>query len=178
MRKGLTSKQEKFCREYVANNGNATKAAEAAGHSKKTAKSIGSENLTKPDVKARLKELTAKSVSRSEATAERVVQELTILALSDIADFVEIVDGQAVKIRSFSDLPKGATRAIKKIRTKQQSLPGSAIIESTIELEFWSKTEALDMLARKHGLFDGADVTDNRTFNFNFVKATKPKAGG
>jgi hypothetical protein len=33
------------------------------------------------------------------------------------------------------------------------------------------------MLARKHGLYDGVDVTDNRTFNFSFVKATKKKDG-
>ncbi|GAA4652070.1 hypothetical protein GCM10023116_43540 [Kistimonas scapharcae] len=50
----LTQKQEAFCREYIANGGNATKAALAAGYSKKTARSVGAENLTKPDIKARL----------------------------------------------------------------------------------------------------------------------------
>ena len=178
MKAKLTPKQEKFCREYVNNNGNATKAAEVAGHSPKTAKVIGAENLTKPAIKARLKELNAKSVAKFEATAERVVEELTHLALSDIANFMECEEGQAVKIKSFSSLPPGATRCIKKIKAKQVGLPGSALVESTVELEFWSKTEALDALARKHGLFDGVDVTDNRTFNFNFVKATKPKVGG
>jgi phage terminase small subunit len=155
MRKNLTPKQEKFCREYVANNGNATKAAEAAGHSVKTAASIGNENLKKPEIKARLKELNAKSVAKSEATAQRVVEELTHIALSDIADFVECEDGKPVKIKSFSTLPKGATRCIKKIKAKQVGMPGSALVESTVELEFWSKTEALDMLARKHGLLTG-----------------------
>jgi phage terminase small subunit len=176
MKATLTPKEESFCREYVANNGNATKAAEAAGYSKKTARQIGTEILTKPSIKARLKALSAKSVAKSEATAERVVEELAILALSDIADFVECEEGEAVKIKSFSSLPKGATRAIKKIKAKQNFTPEGAISDSVVELEFWSKTDALDMLARKHGLFDGVDVTDNRTFNFTFVKATK-KAG-
>jgi len=43
--KELSSKQQKFVDSY---NGNATEAAIKAGYSKKTARSIGQENLTKP----------------------------------------------------------------------------------------------------------------------------------
>lgn len=48
MKKKLTIKQEKFIDVYIANDGNATKAATEAGYSKKTAPFIGSENLKKP----------------------------------------------------------------------------------------------------------------------------------
>lgn len=41
----LTDKQKRFCQEYMVDN-NATQAAIRAGYSKKTAKSIGQENLT------------------------------------------------------------------------------------------------------------------------------------
>ena len=49
----LTSKQEAFVSAYVGPaRMNATRAAIMAGYSERTAKAIGSENLTKPDVQA------------------------------------------------------------------------------------------------------------------------------
>ena len=49
--KDLTDKQKQFCKEYVT-DWNATRAAKAAGYSEKTAKEIGCENLTKPNINA------------------------------------------------------------------------------------------------------------------------------
>ncbi|MDC8307895.1 terminase small subunit [Lacticaseibacillus rhamnosus] len=51
----LTAKQKKFADNYIE-TGNATQSAIDAGYSKKTAKSVGSENLTKPDIKAYIAE--------------------------------------------------------------------------------------------------------------------------
>ncbi|MCH9267534.1 terminase small subunit [Pediococcus acidilactici] len=51
----LTTKQKKFADNYIK-TGNATQSAIDAGYSKKTAKSVGSENLTKPDIKAYIAE--------------------------------------------------------------------------------------------------------------------------
>ena len=45
----LTAKQRRFCDEYLIDM-NAAQAAIRAGYSKKTAKQIGQENLTKPDL--------------------------------------------------------------------------------------------------------------------------------
>lgn len=45
----MTAKQKLFCEEYLTDF-NAKRAAIAAGYSEKTAKQIGSENLTKPDL--------------------------------------------------------------------------------------------------------------------------------
>ena len=46
----LTPKQQRFVEEYLIDL-NATQAAIRAGYSEKTAKSVGHENLTKPDLK-------------------------------------------------------------------------------------------------------------------------------
>lgn len=46
----LTVKQQKFADEYII-SGNATEAAIKAGYSKRTARSVGAENLTKPYIK-------------------------------------------------------------------------------------------------------------------------------
>ena len=46
----LTPKQDAFVKAYLLNNGNATQAAIDAGYSEKTARFIGTENLTKPNI--------------------------------------------------------------------------------------------------------------------------------
>ena len=58
----LKEKQEKFCTEYLA-CGNATEAAIRAGYSKKNARIIAAENLSKPNIQARLKELREQAAS-------------------------------------------------------------------------------------------------------------------
>jgi len=52
----LTAKQQAFVSEYLANGFNATRAAITAGYSKKTAYSMGSENLRKPEIAAVIEE--------------------------------------------------------------------------------------------------------------------------
>lgn len=53
--KKLTIKQKKFADEYII-SGNATEAAVKAGYSRKTARFIGNENLTKPNIKSYIAE--------------------------------------------------------------------------------------------------------------------------
>ena len=62
--KNLTPKQQRFVDEYLIDL-NATQAAIRAGYSKKTARQIGSENLSKPDIQAKIAEAQRE---RSEAT--------------------------------------------------------------------------------------------------------------
>lgn len=51
----LSLKQDAFVKAYLLNGGNATQAAISAGYSQKTAKDIGSENLTKPNISKAIK---------------------------------------------------------------------------------------------------------------------------
>ena len=66
----LSVKQETFVRQYVLNGGNSTQAAISAGYSEKTAKNIGSENLTKPDVIDAIKRLSAPKIAHELDTIE------------------------------------------------------------------------------------------------------------
>ena len=65
----MTAKQRMFCDEYLIDL-NATQAAIRAGYSEKTAKAIGSENLTKPYIREyidqRLKEKEAELVANQD----------------------------------------------------------------------------------------------------------------
>lgn len=69
----LTTKQQKFCNEYIK-SGNAKDAATKAGYSPKTAYSIGNENLNKPELKAyiekRLKQLESEKIAGAREVLE------------------------------------------------------------------------------------------------------------
>jgi len=71
----LTDKQKVFCKEYIIDF-NATRSAEAAGYSKKTARHQGSENLAKPYIQDEIARLMKKRNERTEVTADTVVNEL------------------------------------------------------------------------------------------------------
>ncbi|UXO94113.1 terminase small subunit [Pseudanabaena phage Pan5] len=75
----LNPKQEQFCREYLIDL-NATQAAIRSGYSKRTATAIGAENLTKPNIAARIAELKAKRIEKTEITADYVLTGLKEVA--------------------------------------------------------------------------------------------------
>ena len=67
----LTEKQRRFC-ELFAANPVATSAAIGAGYSRRTARSIGAENLTKPDITEYIKTLQKKTDATRIATVEEI----------------------------------------------------------------------------------------------------------
>lgn len=91
----LTAKQKCFVAEYLIDL-NSTQAAIRAGYSLKTARSIGAENLTKPDISAALTEAMKKREERTEITQDRVLKELAKIGFADIRKAVKWGDGIAV----------------------------------------------------------------------------------
>ena len=81
----LTEKQKRFA-DYYIETGNATEAAIKAGYSQRTARFIGAENLTKPNIKSyieqRLKELEDERI----ADATEVLQYLTSVMRREITE--------------------------------------------------------------------------------------------
>lgn len=74
--KKLTAKQQRFCDEYLIDL-NATQAAIRAGYSKKTAKQIAQENLTKPDLKKYIQERMEQKEKELIADSNEVMRYLT-----------------------------------------------------------------------------------------------------
>lgn len=72
----LTAKQQRFCDEYLIDL-NATQAAIRAGYSKKTAYSIGQENLKKPEINAHIEKRMAEKEEALIAKQDEVLQYLT-----------------------------------------------------------------------------------------------------
>lgn len=72
----LTPKQQAFCDYYIA-SGNATEAAIKAGYSENTARSIGSENLTKPDIQSYIQAQSQQRHNERIASAEEILEYLS-----------------------------------------------------------------------------------------------------
>ena len=98
----LTPKQKLFCDYYLISL-NATEASIKAGYSKKTAKEIGAENLTKPNIKEYLQNSMNKRAEKLEITADKVIGEIAKLAFANTTDILEITD-TSIKIKDLSKL--------------------------------------------------------------------------
>jgi phage terminase small subunit len=70
----LSSKQQAFINEYLK-CWNATRAAVGAGYSERTARSIGSENLTKPDIVAEIARRKAELMMSADEALARLTEQ-------------------------------------------------------------------------------------------------------
>lgn len=142
----LTDKQRLFCTYYIEKF-NATQSAIKAGYSKKTARTIGYENLTKPYIKSYIKEIKKIRFQNEYLETKRILERHKQIAFSDIKDFVEFemsVDdmGERRWLFKIKDDCEVDGTLIKKIR---YSSNGPAI-----ELE--GRDKSLDFLTRFYGL--------------------------
>lgn len=84
----MTPKQERFVEEYLIDL-NATQAAIRAGYSKRSAYSIGEENLRKPVVRGAVQEAIKARRERTRADQDRIVRELESVFMADPNELVE-----------------------------------------------------------------------------------------
>lgn len=133
MIKKMTIRQQKFCDEYLINC-NATQSAINAGYSKKSAYSIGEQNLKKPEIRAyigkRLEEIKADNI----ADATEVIEFLTSVMRGESTASVVVVEGMG----------DGCSKA-------------KVINKPPDEKE---RLKAAELLGKRHGIFtDKLDVT-------------------
>jgi len=88
----LTAKQQRFCDEYLIDL-NATQAAIRAGYSKKTAYSIGVENLNKPELKKYIEARMAEKESELIADQDEVLKYLTSVLRGKTQSEIVVVEG-------------------------------------------------------------------------------------
>lgn len=87
----LTAKQQRFVDEYLIDL-NATQAAIRAGYAKKAARSIGQENLTKPDIKAYIADRMAEKEAALIADQDEVLKYLTSVMRGQSRSSVVVVE--------------------------------------------------------------------------------------
>ncbi len=141
----MTDKQKIFCLEYLTDL-NATQAAIRAGYSKKTARQIGQENLTKLDILDEIQKQQKVRINRLELKGENVIKQLSDIAFSDITDIVNIVT-----VENETKLVFTETKELSK--SQRAGIANLTIGKDGIKVQLHDKISALDKLAKHLGLY-------------------------
>ncbi len=88
----MTARQKRFCDEYLTDL-NATQAAVRAGYSKKTAKQIGQQNLTKLDLKKYIEKRMGEKEKALIAGQDEVMEYLTLVLRGGSQSTEIVVEG-------------------------------------------------------------------------------------
>lgn len=157
----LTGKQKRFCEEYIFDF-NATRAAIEAGYSEDTARSIASENLTKPDIQAYIKALQSDLEKTSGISRLRVLREHEKLAFSSIAH----LHNTWIERKEFDELTNEQKSTIAEIQTRilkrnigTEKDPDIVDVEE-IKVKLFDKQKSLDSISRMLG-FDATEKIDH-----------------
>ena len=137
----LTAKQAAFVDFYIM-TWNATEAARLAGYSAKTARQMGSENLTKPVIQAAIK----KAVDERAMGREEVLMRLTAQARGSVSDLMHLIyddKGQPIPVWDFAKFTDPHYASM--IESVKYNRHG-------IQVTLYSAQAALFQLAKAHGL--------------------------
>ena len=150
----MTKKQKRFVEEYLIDL-NATQAAIRAGYSPATAKEIGCENLTKPNISEAISKAMAERSRRTGINQDRVLQELARIGFAKITD---VVDPETAEIRT--DASDDDLACIQSIKIKPNEFGPER------EVKLYDKKAALVDLGKHLGLFkDKVELTGDMDLN-------------
>lgn len=166
--KPLTSKEERFCYEYLANRFNATKACILSGYAEKSAYVKGSQLLRKVKVQTKIQHLKDNLAETSGISALMIANEHAKIAFSNIAhlhntwidrkELEELTDDQKSCIQEVS------TKVVKQ-NVGSREEPIMADVEY-IRIKTYDKQKSLDSLNDMLGYKSAIkqDITMNATF--------------
>ena len=161
----LTNKEKAFCKRYVQDF-NATQTCIDMGYSERSARSIGSEILTKPDIKAEIARLVDEKIMKP----DEINMRLADIARGDIKDLMDITTtGHTINLMTTDEngnkIIRPQTKLIRKIKSKVTTHIGKKETDEDVEiieteLELYPADGALEFLAKLSGLVtDKVDVT-------------------
>lgn len=138
----LTAKQQRFCDEYLIDL-NATQAAIRAGYSKKTAKVIATENLTKPAISEYIEKRMAEKEAELIASQDEVLKYLTsVMRREYVENIVVTVSEETTR---FVPDEQGTMRK----QTVKKEVP--QIVEIPAQLK--DSNKAAELLGKRYKLF-------------------------
>lgn len=149
----LTPKQQQFVQEYLIDL-NATQAAIRSGYSEKTAKEQAARLLTNVHVAAAVQKAMEERSKRTQITADRVLEELALIAFSDVRHYN--VD-EAGRLMVTPDAPHyDVGRAVSSVKFKRSRYTGKDGDENETtdtEIKVWDKNTALQAIGKHLGMF-------------------------
>ena len=162
MAEDLTPKQARFVEEYLIDF-NATQAAIRAGYSKKTAGAIGSENLQKPEIIKALAQGSNEVIEQCGLSKERVIQELSRLALGDVRKLYS-PNGSLKPIHELDDDTAAMIGGIEVVEIGNED----GVVGRTKKVKLWDKNTALTN-AMKHFRLLEPEAPPPTSFTFNTI---------
>lgn len=137
----LTAKQQRFCDEYLIDM-NATQAAVRAGYSKKTARVIGQENLTKPAIREYIEKRMAEKEKALIADQDEVMKYLTAVMRREYAEHVVVTVMEESSTFEPDDEGKMRKRTVKKESAEIVEIP-ARLADANKAAELLGKAYAL-----------------------------------
>jgi phage terminase small subunit len=165
----LTTKQERFCQQYLI-DGNATQSAIRAGYSEDTAGAIGFENLTKPEIQARLSELESDELKRLKITREKIYNELSAVAFARMPDFA-VFDAGSLIVSDTADWTDDMKAAVLEMSESTNDA------RSSLKIKLHNKVGALEKLAQIEGMLLQKIDHTSRGEKINHVMVYLPSNG-
>lgn len=141
----MTKKQKRFVEEYLIDL-NATQAAIRAGYSPDSARDIGCENLTKPNIKAAIDKAEAERSRRTGINQDRVLREIAKLAF---VNPVDVINMDTATIHGEAN--RDDTACIASVKVKTIPTEDGEITER--EVKTYNKLNALELLGKHLGMF-------------------------
>ena len=143
MANNLTKKQLKFCQEYLKDY-NATQAYKRAGYSANsdnTARVEGCKLLIKPNIKAKIAELSENVAKKTEIEVGNVIKEIANISFSNIQDYYK-EDGN---LKSLNELSREQAKCIKSM---------TPLKDGGFKIELYDKNSSLDKLMKYFGGYE------------------------
>lgn len=141
----LNPRQQRFVDEYLIDL-NATAAAKRAGYSERTARSVGAENLTKPDIAAAVGKAKAERAERTRVDADWLLRRLADEANADMAD---LYDGSG-NLKPIADWPlvwrQGLVAGVESSTEKADDDSKEVTVVRKIKLS--DRTRRIEMIGR------------------------------
>jgi phage terminase small subunit len=145
----MTPKQERFVAQYLI-DGNATRAATAAGYSAKTAASQGERLLRNVEIAPAVAAGRAKVLEKLDITAERVLKEMGRLAFSDVSRLFN-ANGSLKGLHELSPDDAACIAGLEVIIKNAEA--GDGHTDKVHKIKVWDKSKNLEMLGKHFGLF-------------------------
>ena len=156
----LTPKQRAFFLEYIKDY-NGVEAAKRAGYSENSAHTSAWQLLRNKSLIAVLEEWEKDITTRFIDSKEKITKEMSLLAFSDIGDFLD--ENGDLRVRNLRELPPQATRCIKKVTYRKKTIrlakdtnegkAGDEVIDENCYFELYDKKAALEALGKEFNMF-------------------------
>ncbi len=151
-KRALTQRQRRFIEEYPLDL-NGAQAAIRAGYSKRSARKIAHENLTKPDIVGPIMKALNERSHRAARSAEDVIKELEAIGFANGRDYMKWGE-DGLTLRDSSELTREQTAAVSEV-THSETKDSKRVV-----LRLHDKGAALRDLRKHHNLLNGVNDDD------------------